>query len=568
MKKIIWAILLLGFLTTSCRKDDVDIDITNTPIDEVDHRFKQDVYGQVVDEVGLPLGEVDVEMEQALTVTDENGFFLFKDVSVGNFGVHISASKAGKTLADPGYLFGGYRIYAEEDSRKFVKIVLMKASSIESFSASTGAEVVLPDGSTLNFPEDAFTENGNPYDGTVHVFGRWIDPSGSNMLELAPSDLRARRADDEIMILRSYGMMGIELMSDLGTELEITKGKEVELSMVVPDEFLSEAPMALPLWHFDEDEGLWIEEGSATLDGNTYKGNVTHFSWWNCDYPYPLVNLCVHVIPDNGSFDGYLVVIENLDGFGSASGYTNDRGLVCGLVPEGDLLQIFIYGHCGNLIHTQEIGPYTDDDDELINVTVPLGVTINLNGSIEECTTGNPVSGSYVYFKYDGNVSVTLSDNAGMYNHTLSDCDDVDELNITAIDLTSGTGGSATLFNVSSGSYTENISLCDEEVEIFFVSLPFGEIAFDKCIARMKPHETIILAGEGSNGGELLGINGFATGDHSGSYLGSFGAINGSDISINVEKYEDVDGVVKGSFSGTNADGDAVLGWFTARRVE
>ena len=35
------------------------------------------------------------------------------------------------------------------------------------------------------------------------------------------------------------------------------------------------------LWYFDEDAGLWKEEGSATLSGNVYTANVSHLSYWN-----------------------------------------------------------------------------------------------------------------------------------------------------------------------------------------------------------------------------------------------------------------------------------------------
>jgi hypothetical protein len=44
-------------------------------------------------------------------------------------------------------------------------------------------------------------------------------------------------------------------------------------------------PATIPLWYFNEETGLWVEEGIAERKGNVYVGKVKHFSWHNLDYP-------------------------------------------------------------------------------------------------------------------------------------------------------------------------------------------------------------------------------------------------------------------------------------------
>jgi hypothetical protein len=44
-------------------------------------------------------------------------------------------------------------------------------------------------------------------------------------------------------------------------------------------------PATIPLWHFDEEKGIWVEEGIAIRQGNGYIGTVKHFSWVNLDLP-------------------------------------------------------------------------------------------------------------------------------------------------------------------------------------------------------------------------------------------------------------------------------------------
>ncbi|MBC7643215.1 MAG: hypothetical protein H7174_12930 [Flavobacterium sp.] len=37
---------------------------------------------------------------------------------------------------------------------------------------------------------------------------------------------------------------------------------------------LSSSPSSIPLWHFDENLGIWLKEGTATKVGSTYQGSV------------------------------------------------------------------------------------------------------------------------------------------------------------------------------------------------------------------------------------------------------------------------------------------------------
>lgn len=100
-----------------------------------------------------------------------------------------------------------------------------------------------------------------------------------------PGDLRGISTDGSLKTLTTYGMAAVELTGALGELLQIAPGQKASLTMPIPVAILSNAPATIPLWSFDEAKGLWKEEGQAIKTGSNYVGDVSHFSFWNCDVP-------------------------------------------------------------------------------------------------------------------------------------------------------------------------------------------------------------------------------------------------------------------------------------------
>jgi len=91
--------------------------------------------------------------------------------------------------------------------------------------------------------------------------------------------------------LVSYGMMAVELTNSSGQKLQIETGKTAEIRITVPPSLLPNAPATIPLWSLDESLGVWKKESMASLINNVYIGNVSHFSFWNCDDLFDYVYL-------------------------------------------------------------------------------------------------------------------------------------------------------------------------------------------------------------------------------------------------------------------------------------
>ncbi|HML59186.1 MAG TPA: hypothetical protein PKA85_12505, partial [Ferruginibacter sp.] len=127
-----------------------------------------------------------------------------------------------------------------------------------------------------------------------------------------------------------------------GEKLQIANGKKSKLTFPLPATMSGSAPASIPLWYFDEDKGLWVEEGAATRVGNTYEGEVSHFSYWNCDIPANFVHFNVTVIDANGNPVpmAHVRIRSQSNPYNTRVGYTDSTGYTSGYIPANSDLVI------------------------------------------------------------------------------------------------------------------------------------------------------------------------------------------------------------------------------------
>lgn len=76
-----------------------------------------------------------------------------------------------------------------------------------------------------------------------------------------PGSLRGTRTDSPEVVLQSFGMVAVEITGANGEALQLANGKTASISFSIAPSLLSFAPARIPLWYFDENTGLWKEEG-------------------------------------------------------------------------------------------------------------------------------------------------------------------------------------------------------------------------------------------------------------------------------------------------------------------
>ena len=404
MKPLIKAISLLalaGFLFFSSCKKETQTFNPNIPSPPANTDYfgesmvTASVGGTIKDENNNAVANATVTIGSNNTTTDVNGVFLFRDISVNEKRTFVKVNKSG-------FFFGSRALYPSANAVSYVNIQLLSSNSVGSFSSVSGG-IINASGVKLTFPANSIkVEGGGVYSGTVNVAAKFLDPESDDMSSQMPGDLMAVNSSNELKILETYGMAAVELTSPSGQKLNVADGKKVELSVPLSGAYLADAPASIPLWYFHESEGIWKEEGSAIKVGNEYVGEVSHFSYWNYDFPTTGIPLSGRILCGTSPMVDALIEFYNSTGRIVGGGVTNSAGYFTGFNPSGINLNIKIFAASPCLsspIYTGSIGSFSSPSTlPVINACASTLGTGVFTAKLLDCA-GAPISNGVLEVK-------------------------------------------------------------------------------------------------------------------------------------------------------------------------
>jgi hypothetical protein len=352
---------MLAIATTGCKKDSDDKNNQNP-----DNPAMQTVTlkGRVKDTSGNPIGGVRVTTGTLNTTTGNDGTFNFTQAEVVNSRAVIKFEKSGYFMLTRS---------REKENEMFIEAVLYpkgnsKISLQTSFDASSAKELEVSGMKVALSASSVVRADGSAYSGTVNADMLYLDPNNGNFATMMPGgDLAAIRSDNSNVMLISWGMTNVNLTDKDGNPLQLKSGSPAALTFPIPEGMENNPPTTIPLWHFDEDKGIWVESGVATLDGDVYKGTATHFSWVNLDEPAKRVTIKGKVVDCANKPVSYVQVKA-----GQTAGITNSKGEYSVIVPEWTPVTLLVTANGGS--DSQDVpGQPGNTTYTAQNLTVPCG---------------------------------------------------------------------------------------------------------------------------------------------------------------------------------------------------
>ena len=457
----------------SCVSDPVDLgspsgeDPSPVPVDFTENFGSSTTatfFGRIVDENKEPIEGAIIRIGNSSTTTDTFGVFSINNADAFERYVYITAQKTG-------YLNGSRSLAPSQTETNFVEIMLLKEEVVATINSSQNTTVDFDNGSSVTFDGSFSRQDGTPYTGSVNVIAKHLNPDDEDMPLMMPGMLFAQNASGDAVALETFGMLAIELRSPSGQQLQLADNSTAQISMPLPSS-VSNAPATIPLWFFDDEVGYWKEEGQASLQGNKYIGAVSHFTFWNYDFPYPPIFLCITLQDEDGNTLPYteLDLYSNLLNSTGTYGYTNSAGVECGLVPKDEELTVTVMGSvCAEDVFTTTIGPFSVDSN--ITITVSNSEQITFTGNFLTCDSSNITNG-YLQLAIDG-TSEIIPVNDGVINYTINTCDatsytitGIDVENNQATDVITGSIGGETTIDL--GSFSACIAFQDSDNDSIF----------------------------------------------------------------------------------------------------
>ncbi|MEM7536082.1 MAG: SdrD B-like domain-containing protein [Chloroflexota bacterium] len=242
--------------------------------------------GTIVDESGNPLNAVVRINGEAVRASDN-----------GRFEVYVQRARDSRYVVNVEQF--GYLPYSEVHvgvAIETLNIQLKEAQRIDLVDEDGDGNVSVEDrkGTRIDINiNDLVDANGNPARVPLQLLIYSYDIREEAMV----GDMGGLNAAGELVAMETYGAFYAEFSDAEGNVYNLADGATAQVSVPLVDDILQgielqnpgvqgaelRQHLSMPLWSYDAERGLWIEEGQAALQNDRLVGEVPHFSIWNFD---------------------------------------------------------------------------------------------------------------------------------------------------------------------------------------------------------------------------------------------------------------------------------------------
>lgn len=462
--------LLLALLAlTGCREDD---DFTATTFSQdppliTDGLFS--VRGKVTRFNSSPRAGATVEIAGLgrTTVTDEDGNYRFD-------GVLLPVTGAVLVFTYENYQPEYRYLLPLNGSENTVNALIQKGRFSAVIFGNEGGEVEGDDGIRFRIPPGAARLNGEPYDGRIDVYTRYVNPASDSDLLDSGINVPGLDGEQERVALEAYGMAQISLWGE--NDQPITMDSSAIVRLELPDGFvdLVEPRGNIRFWSFDQENwqpAATLESDNTSLAGRIYGGDYYLFA-----VAYETAEVCGRLVGTEGiplSDLNFHVTLE--DGGTVYASRTDAEGNFCLVVPANERLILTIDVPCDAEPAREIIEPVAAGLTTLGNRVIDLNF-FSWPVVINDLTDFDlDVNNLQVYA--DGRL-ITATFATDIENNLylqVPDCDIPDEFTVQLV----STGGTSEVVTLNSGNQSPavfNVRSHLQEDEFLYHNLPVSEL--------------------------------------------------------------------------------------------
>ena len=215
------------------------------------------------------------------TTTNAEGAYAL-DIGPGDYVIHFSRV---------GYVASHRRLHVDGWERVAINATLLPSGPSTAVNNGTGGTISV-DGTRVTIPAGAITDSTGTAVGMGMITVTPIDPTSD--LDGAPGDFEGVPTTGMPGPIVSFGMVDIDVQTPSGPG-GLATGTMATITVPVGDMPADNPDLmegeCMPLWWFDPDLGVWVEEGRACAardpmtGGLVLVGNVGRPGVWNCDVP-------------------------------------------------------------------------------------------------------------------------------------------------------------------------------------------------------------------------------------------------------------------------------------------
>ena len=293
-----------------------------------------------------------------------------------------------------------------------VQVRLVKVGQTADLAVATGGTVSVAGSSAqVVLPSAAMQRaDGAVATGTMRVRVTPIDPATDT--QVMPGDFTTLVGATPVPI-ESFGALNVQIADATGAALNLRSGLTATVRIPVASRNAN-PPASIPLFHFDNTSGRWVQEGTATLTGTApnryYQGTVSHFSTWNADVVMDTVRLTGCLTDALGNrVAGARVYSDGIDYSGVSNVMTDALGrFVIPIRRNGSATLVGLSN--GRLTNTFRVGPYAVDTEAAACLTLAVtggGITMKLTWGERPRDLDSHLitpSGDHIYYSYKGNL--------------------------------------------------------------------------------------------------------------------------------------------------------------------